>query len=488
MAEYKQGDKFCLSDNTTIILNKQLAVGGEAYIFLVENHPNFVARLYIKSKFDIKKEEKIKKMVEIDFTIEHVTWPQKDQLIYDAKNNLVGYLMEKIDGVEVGKFLEQQKQNEKEEIAKGTNKNIAAMRRIKNMATLCRNIADKMSRLHDKNILFADINEKNLMVNPKDYTPFFIDTDSYQFEGHITAVATPGFLCPEILLDKDGSNYLAKNPRTKEHEYFALGVLFFFLLCNEIHPFSIGKPDKGIDPDMINELDGKVKLLNFILEVNKVKKDDYRGKVFDKNLGVITVWGLMPENLRMAFVTAFAKKPIQPRPKPAEWARALGEFATKLEHDINDAQLKLQQQVVHYPQGSSGQQLSAPTTTAPIPQSVPQTPITPPVNVKKSNPLLYIIYALIGVAIIVVIFWDSIFATNNVNQLLDNSASESTLVTPTPEAIAPQISPVPTPSNQSQQTKNAVRSKARQPKNKNSTKSQQPSTSDNGSSNQFGDM
>jgi hypothetical protein len=184
-----------------------------------------------------------------------------------------------------------------------------------------------MSRLHDKQILFADINEKNLMVDPKNYTPFFIDTDSYQFNDFITPVATPGYLAPEIDLQ-----YLATNKRTNEHEYFALAVLFFYLINSEIHPFSIGK---NPEPDKITEPDAKVKHLPFILEVTNTDPNYYTPKIYPKNKEAVILWQLMPQNLRNLFAQSFAKPPIK-RPKPSEFASALGEFTNKLEEDIKN--------------------------------------------------------------------------------------------------------------------------------------------------------
>lgn len=499
MAVYNQGDKFYLSDKTrsSIMLGKKIAEGGEAYIFLVENKPDYVARMYIPEKFDKNKESKILAMVKIKFTIPHVTWPKPDELIYDSNKKLVGYLMEKIDGIEVGKFLENQKNQLSNDIQKGINPSLAKVKLRLKAASLCRDIAQKMSWLHTQDILFADINKENIMVNENDDTTFFIDTDSYQFKDYHSDASKDGFICPEILQKPEGKDYLAKNPRTKEHEYFALGTLFFLILVDsELFPFSLEDTSSlsGIDPDDISGVDGKVKLLNFILEVDKTKAEDYRGKIHPNRLGVLAVWTLMPERLRGLFVKTFAK-PVVPRATPDEWAGALGEFINKLDKQIQNVQQHVQQQII-------AQQ------TTPIPQNPPvvQAPVSPqsatPQQVvsstnKKNNYLLYAIYVLIGITIIVVIFWDSLFASGDITKSNNMSTNQSVITSPAPPET--MISPTPVPpstavvSTQLEQpidntTAISKPKKVAKPKPKSNSTTQQAPSQSSGYSSQTGDM
>ena len=61
MAEYNPGEIYVLNNKQPIELAKQLAAGGEAYIFLIDKKPDFVARMYQKEKLDQKKNDKISK-------------------------------------------------------------------------------------------------------------------------------------------------------------------------------------------------------------------------------------------------------------------------------------------------------------------------------------------------------------------------------------------------------------------------------------------
>lgn len=479
MAQISAGDKVTLGNGKPIKLGKQLAKGGEAFIILVDDMPDKVARIYKKNMLDHKKENKIKEMVKISFSISDVTWPQEEELIYDGNRQLVGYLMNKIDGVEVGEFLSNLQAKEKQDIATGTSKQIAVLRSLQRMVAFCEKIATKMESLHDKKIIFADINPCNIMIDEKNYAPYFIDTDSYQFDNFITEVSTGGYLAPEI-----DSDYLLTQPRTLEHEYFALAVLFFILINQGCHPFSLGIAPKNLQ-DKANDTESKVKLLNFVLEADQTDPKYYDNKVYEKPAKKpLIIWGLMPESLRKLFVRAFAK-PAQARPTAPEWTKALGEFQVSITKTIEDAEDKLRnannQQAVAPVNNPQAVTTGSPQTATPSAQNIHHATNTA-VTIKKSNVLMYAVYALIFIAAMIILFWGKIFTTSTTSTapVSPVAPAASTVDTPNEASVAPD--PVV--------SKPSTQSKPKKPKRvkSNTTNNTNQSTNQGSSNSQIGDM
>ena len=403
MTEFKVGDKLKLKNGDNITLAKQLADGGEAFIFTIKEnkYQHKVARVY-KEKgsdgepvLDSKKIAKLECMSRMDIITPGVTWPTKEGMLYHH-NKLVGYVMEYIKGIVLTEFLKKQKEEYKKSIEQNHDKRIARLRWINNLVEVSIAIAAKMPRLHEKGILFADINEKNIMINEADLSAYFIDTDSYQFKDFKTEVGTPGFIAPEILNSQNGMGFLRNSPRTENHEYFALATLFFFLICDSLFPYSIGVP-KGIDRDKVNDNDTKVKHLDFVLKIGKSKYNE--SEVFEKNQTAVVTWGLMPENLQKLFVNAFAK-PVINRPNSDNWRNALSEFRVKLNTLIDDLSNKLIKDAVtkkSISQPPMQNSFRSPTISVrPIQNKLPVIP--PSKKIKKSA--IIVVYSLIAIALV----------------------------------------------------------------------------------------
>lgn len=96
-------------------------------------------------------------------------------------------------------------------------------------AQMIQKIAMALEYLHSKNILHRDIKLENIML---------AEENSYQEAklidfgfatkmdnlGHIKKCGTPGYVAPELLLEKDYGSAI---------DYFSLGVCLFTLLCGK---------------------------------------------------------------------------------------------------------------------------------------------------------------------------------------------------------------------------------------------------------------
>jgi len=108
------------------------------------------------------------------------------------------------------------------------------------------NLAKIFRAVHDKGYVVGDVNEMNIMVNPKGLVAL-IDTDSFQVKDSNTVyrcvVKRPEFTPPE-LQDKD----LSKVNRKPEHDYFGLAVMIFQLLMEGTHPYGGAYKGSGDPP------------------------------------------------------------------------------------------------------------------------------------------------------------------------------------------------------------------------------------------------
>jgi len=202
--------------------------GGEGTIFTTDI-PNVVAKVYKQEKIDKLKLEKIKLMLTKDIDCPGVCFPIA--LLYNTKNEFVGYLMEKAQGTDLQKCVF---------IPKLLNKRFPNWKKTDTVA-LCVTILRKLKYLHDRNIILGDINPNNiLVVSPTEV--YFVDTDSYQIEGFPCPVGTINFTAPEIQR-KRYDTFL----RTMGNERFAVATLLFMIMLPGKPPYSLQGGENQID-------------------------------------------------------------------------------------------------------------------------------------------------------------------------------------------------------------------------------------------------
>jgi serine/threonine protein kinase len=230
----KEGDTVIAErsgQKNAVKLVKQVASGGEGIIYTT-NKSNIVAKIYKRDKIDKAKYEKLKLMLTKSIDCEGVCFPIA--VIYNSKNEFVGYLMKKAQGKELQKCVF---------IPQLLKKTFPKWKKT-DTVQLCITILEKLKYLHDRNIILGDINPNNiLVVSPKEV--YFVDADSYQVEGFPCPVGTINFTAPEIQLlpSKDFKTFL----RTIGNEKFAVATLLFMIMLPGKPPYSIQGGENQID-------------------------------------------------------------------------------------------------------------------------------------------------------------------------------------------------------------------------------------------------
>jgi len=103
------------------------------------------------------------------------------------------------------------------------------------------NLVDAVKIVHDRSVVFADFNPKNVLVDPATRDVTMIDLDSALIAApgplyHVrSGLSYPGFLAPELLLGANGKldkTRLPQTDRTKHADSFTLGTMLFTLLTD----------------------------------------------------------------------------------------------------------------------------------------------------------------------------------------------------------------------------------------------------------------
>lgn len=210
-----------------IRLNNELAAGGEGIIY--ETNTPYVAKIYKRENNTRRKYEKIKLMISKKIKCEGICYPV--EILYNAQNEFVGYLMPRAKGKELQKSIF---------IKPLFIKNFPDWKK-RDTVELCITILEKIKYLHSKNIIMGDINPSNiLVVSPKEV--YLVDTDSYQIENFPCPVGTINFTAPEIQR-RHFSTFL----RTIENENFAVATLLFMIMLPGKPPYSQQGGENPVD-------------------------------------------------------------------------------------------------------------------------------------------------------------------------------------------------------------------------------------------------
>jgi len=202
--------------------------GGEGTIYTT-SVPGIVAKIYKPGKLDRAKFEKLSLMMTKSIDCAGVCFPLA--LLYNQRNEFVGYLMKQASGKELQRcvFIPQ--------LLKKTFPNWNKIDTV----TLCITILKKLKYLHERNIILGDINPNNILViSPTEV--YFVDTDSYQIEGFPCPVGTINYTAPEIQR-KEYSSFL----RTLGNERFAVATLLFMIMLPGKPPYSLQGGENQID-------------------------------------------------------------------------------------------------------------------------------------------------------------------------------------------------------------------------------------------------
>lgn len=281
-----------------IKLIKEIGKGGEGSIYLTDN--GMIGKIYLKEKLTLLKLEKLKLMLKNQINFEGICWPK--DIIYNSKNEIIGYLMNKAEG----KPLQNAFMLGKPVLIK----NFPNWTR-KNLVELSINILEKINHLHQRNIIIGDLSPLNILIvdNTNEIKTFFVDTDSYQIENYPCPVGTINYTAPEI----QGKDYKAFL-RTFEHEYFAVATLLFMILLPGKPPYS---QQGGSDPAH------NIKTMNFSYPLGEktTKKAPYGPWRF--------IWSNLPYSIKEAFYGVFINNNRIPTD---EWLDLMRSYLYSLNH------------------------------------------------------------------------------------------------------------------------------------------------------------
>jgi DNA-binding helix-hairpin-helix protein with protein kinase domain len=230
-----------------IELSRIIGVGGEANIWELKDYPQFIAKVYTKSnvnKNEIKKLQKTVTVVSRDsfqiraanlhaklrFMIKNppeftrsdnrqiLAWP--NALIYDSEENIIGYLMKKIEkSIPLDELLDIEERHEKYSYITWLD-----------LHQIAYSISYLVFNIHKYNHIIVDLSPRNILINPITMDVSIIDTDSFQvFDKHnetyyfSNVQGTPGFIAPEELIQPSQA-------KSMEGDYYSLGAILYRLL------------------------------------------------------------------------------------------------------------------------------------------------------------------------------------------------------------------------------------------------------------------
>ncbi len=203
-----------------ISLKTEVGRGGEGAIYTT-NRSGFVAKIYFADKNTRRKYEKIRLMISKKLSCAGICLPS--ELLFNAKNEFVGYLMPQARGKELDKSVFGPRPLFEKTFPNWTKRETVA---------LCVTILQKIKYLHERNVILGDINGANiLVVSPTEV--YFVDTDSYQVEGFPCPAGKPAFTAPEIQ-----GRAFERFLRTFANENFALATLLFRIMMAGKLPYS----------------------------------------------------------------------------------------------------------------------------------------------------------------------------------------------------------------------------------------------------------
>ena len=285
-----------------ILLEAELARGGEGSVHTVKGNPNVVAKIYLpKAMQKHDKTEKIKAMCDLyDQDIAKFSaLPEK--AIYNSLGKVVGFIMQKVSNFKEIHNL----------YGISTKRKMFSNADWGFMVHAAKNLACAVDTLHSKNIVIGDINQGNILVDNQAMIKL-IDCDSYQVEYngqfYLCEVGVPEYTSPEL----QGMSFNGVH-RTKNHDCFGLAVMIFKILMFGRHPYSgVGAPP---------EIENSIKQGYYCFGKNAKNNTPIYSQLASE---------LLSDEIKELFERAFSKNYNSVRPTPEEWINALDNLENSL--------------------------------------------------------------------------------------------------------------------------------------------------------------
>jgi DNA-binding helix-hairpin-helix protein with protein kinase domain len=214
-----------------VLQGPPLARGGEAAIYEMPQHPQWLAKVYHKPT--TCQAAKLSHMIAappIDPMAGRghvsIAWPLDRLLAAGSERACLGYVMPRV--IKARPLFEFY--NPKARLQQCPLFHFGYLMRT------ARNLAIAVRALHERGYVIGDLNESNVLVNNKALVTI-VDTDSFQVSATDQVYRCPvgklEYTPPEL----QGARF-AEVDRRPEHDCFALAVLIFQLLMQGVHPFT----------------------------------------------------------------------------------------------------------------------------------------------------------------------------------------------------------------------------------------------------------
>lgn len=287
--------------------------GGEGVVYTLGGSQPLAVKIYHRNQLTQERREKLRHMVRVNPDIQGLCWPQA--LVFNGSGEWAGFLMPRVEN---GRELCQTvyKPGRDNRTLKALNWDRTSLARI------AANMAGTFARMHQRGILMGDVNPRNFMVGA-DCGVYFVDCDSYQFEGFPCPVRSDRYTPPEILravkrAGQESYNYI----RTLDHERYSMAVVLFEILMLGKSPYE----SRNTDSENVLEaiMDG-----NFPYPFRAAGDDGTARRTDQAPAGRWReIWSHMTYQVKAGFHGTFTGSARQ---SAGDWERILREYIRQIE-------------------------------------------------------------------------------------------------------------------------------------------------------------
>ncbi len=287
---------------------RKLGEGGEGTVYVVENQPAAVMKIWRPGRTppdaDAKLRHMVQNPVEPDLGAAWlITWPQH---LVKENGVTVGFTMPILDPIQSWEPIVEYYNRR---AAQNTEQEQGRELRIDDRVRMARNLALGFRAVHHAGYVIGDVNEKNVEVNRQNDIAM-VDCDSYGFtetgtgRAFYNRMGRPEFQAPEAQGDY--------NNRTQNHDRFGLAVIVFHLLTG-YHPYTVtNRPDHPLPGDRIKDW------------LFPPARQDIAAPA-----AYAAAWSGLTARQQELFRRCFDRRfRGQPRPTPEQWIEALQEMPT----------------------------------------------------------------------------------------------------------------------------------------------------------------
>ena len=241
--------RFQDESGASIAPGRKLGEGGEGAVYLVNDRPGSVMKIWHPGKTPPDADAKLRHMVQAPVKPDLgsawlITWPQR---LVKENGVTVGFTMPILDPNQSWESIVEYYNRR---AAQNTEQEQGRELRIDDRVRMARNLALGFRAVHAAGYVIGDVNEKNVEVNRQNDIAM-VDCDSYGFIDPATGkvfhnrMGRPEFQAPEAQGGYDN--------RTQNHDRFGLAVIIFHLLTG-YHPYTVtNRPDHPLPGDRIKD-------------------------------------------------------------------------------------------------------------------------------------------------------------------------------------------------------------------------------------------